>query len=112
MALNNNASAEFFKKENVQGPVFNNYDIGSYLIYYLFPQERVFVDNRPESYPASFFKEIYIPMQEKEYNFNAIFFSHCDYTPWGQKFLINRLNDKDWVPVFADQFIAKTDLIF
>jgi hypothetical protein len=109
----NNASAQFFKEKGIQGPIFNNYDIGSYLIFHLFPKEKVFVDNRPEAYPASFFQEIYIPIQEnedawqklsEEYNFNAIFFSYHDITPWAQKFLINRINDENWAPVFADNF--------
>jgi len=110
---NNNASADFFKKEYIKGPIFNNYDIGSYLIYNLFPQEKVFVDNRPEAYSVPFFQKIYIPMQEDEniwktqdekYNFNVIFFSYRDYTPWAQNFLINRINDKNWAPVFVDQY--------
>lgn len=108
-----NLSAEFFKKEKIQGPIFNNYDIGGYLIYHLFPKEKVFVDNRPEAYPASFFEKIYIPMQNDEkiwrekdrtYNFNVIFFSYRDYTPWAQKFLIDRINDPSWAPVFADDY--------
>lgn len=108
-----NASAQFFKKLNIQGPVFNNYDIGGYLIYHLFPDERVFVDNRPEVYPASFFEDIYVPMQEdnsvwerqaKLFNFNCVYFSHLDYTPWGQKFLVERVKDNLWAPVFADSY--------
>ena len=123
LAPNNNASAIFFKKENVKGPIFNNFDIGSYLDYYLFSQEKVFVDNRPDAYSVSFFQKIYIPMQEddnvwkeqdKKYNFNAIFFSYYDYTPWGQKFLITRIGDKNWAPIFADQyaiiFLKRNDL--
>jgi hypothetical protein len=111
---NINASAEFFKKENLKGPIFNNYDIGSYLIFHLFPQEKVFVDNRPEAYPVNFFNEVYIPMQEnhdvwlkqdKNYNFNVIFFSHRDLTPWAQNFLIERIQDPFWAPVFADQYV-------
>lgn len=110
---NNDASARFFLKENIQGPILNNYDIGSYLIYHLFPKYRVFVDNRPEAYPNVFFQKIYIPLQndeekwqteEQRYNFNAIFFSHRDLTPWAQKFLINRVNDSSWAPVFADPY--------
>jgi len=108
-----NRSAEFFKQQNIKGPIFNDYDIGGYLIYHLFPKKRVFVDNRPEVYPASFFQKVYIPMQEKEtiwqkeqarYNFNAIFFARSDVTPWGQKFLIERVKDKNWIPVFVDKF--------
>ena len=108
-----NKAAEFFKRENLKGPIFNNYDIGGYLIYHLYPGERVFVDNRPEAYPANFFQNVYIPMQEdekiwqeqdKKYNFNVIFFSHQDVTPWGQKFLIERVKDINWVVIYADQY--------
>lgn len=107
-----NLSAEFFLKNNIKGPIFNNYDIGGYLIFYLFPEERVFTDNRPEAYPSFYFKEEYIPMQEKEevwqklnkhYNFNVIFFYWHEITPWGQNFLIKRINDPEWAPVFVDE---------
>lgn len=107
----NAAPAEFFRKHALRGPVFNNYDIGGYLIYHLFPQERPFVDNRPEAYSVAFFQEEYIPMQESDerwesalvrYGFNTIFFYWRDATPWAQRFLIARLGDPEWVPVFAD----------
>jgi len=110
---NINASAEFFKDNALKGPVFNNYDIGGYLIYHLFPKEKVFVDNRPEAYSVSFFENQYIPMQENEnvwkemnekYGFNIIFFYRKDITPWAQPFLIRRIEDSDWVPVFVDNF--------
>jgi hypothetical protein len=113
LAPGNALAAEFFIKENIQGPILNNYDIGGYLIYHLFPMHRVFVDNRPEAYPADFFQKIYIPLQEnssvfkeqeKAYKFNCIFFSHWDITPWGQKFLIERVSDREWAPVFADGY--------
>lgn len=106
-------SAEFFKQNNIQGPIFNDYDIGGYLIYNLFPGQKVFVDNRPEAYPVSFFQDVYIPAQqdenrwkqlEEQYHFNAIFFSYRDLTPWAQTFLVNRVKDPQWAPVFADGY--------
>jgi hypothetical protein len=102
---------EFFLKEGLHGPIFNNYDIGGLLILGLFPRERVFVDNRPEAYPASFFQDLYIPVQEdagrwqearRRFGFNAIVFGYRDLTPWGQKFLAARLDDSAWAPVYAD----------
>lgn len=108
-----NQAADFFKQNNLFGPIFNNYDIGGYLIYHLFPKEKAFVDNRPEAYPSSFFKEKYIPMQEQEliwqelserYGFNAIFFYRLDATPWAQPFLIKRIDDQKWIPVFVDDY--------
>ena len=102
---------EFFQRARLQGPILNNYDIGSYLIYYLYPTQRVFVDNRPESYPAEFFKQVYIPLQTDEirwkeadqrYQFDVIFFYRLDATPWGQDFLIRRVFDPAWAPVYVD----------
>jgi hypothetical protein len=109
----NEQAAEFFLKENLEGPIFNNYDNGGYLIYFLYPKEKVFVDNRPEAYPKEFFEKTYIPMQEseekwreaeKEYRFNAIFFYRHDLTPWGQNFLVSRIKDSIWAPVYVDDW--------
>ncbi len=107
-----NASAEFFQEMEIQGPIFNNYDIGGYLIFHFFPKWRVFVDNRPEAYSVSFFEYVYIPMQENEfiwkkvderYQFNCIFFAWRDRTPWAQPFLLRRVRDPQWAPVYFDR---------
>lgn len=107
-------SAQFFIQNNIKGPIFNNYDIGSYLVFHLFPKEKVFVDNRPEAYPVGFFKDVYIPMQESndvwkkvdaKYNFNSIFFMRNDMTPWAQEFLVRiAKDDEEWVPVYFDSY--------
>lgn len=104
-------SAEFFRKTGLRGPIFNNYDIGSFLIYHLHRTERVFVDNRPEAYSVAFFDSIYGPMQSDEavwlamqdrYGFNVIWFYRHDETEHAQPFLIRRTQDPEWVPVFVD----------
>ena len=106
-------AADFFITNNLKGPIFNNFDIGSYLDYRLYPKEKVFVDGRPEAYPASFFQDIYIPMQldenrfEKEnqkYKFNTIFFSHTDQTPWGENFIKQVAKNNKWKLVYLDDF--------
>ena len=106
-------SAVFFIKNNLNGPIFNNYDIGSYLIFYLFPKEKVFVDNRPEAYTKAFFEHIYKDAQndfktwqklDKKYQFNIIFFSHRDQTPWGQNFLVTMVNKSLFVPIYVDEY--------
>lgn len=110
----NKKAAEFIKKYNIQEPIFNNYDIGGYLIFNLWPEKSVFVDNRPEAYPNDFFQEVYIPMQEDDevweeqleiYKFKTIIFSHLDYTPWGQQFLERITKDKNWKTVFKDEYV-------
>ncbi|RJQ38458.1 hypothetical protein C4559_01575 [Candidatus Microgenomates bacterium] len=107
-------AADFFLENNLKGPIFNNFDIGSYLDYRFYNKEKVFVDGRPEAYPVSFFQDTYIPMQynpktfdetSKKYNFNAIFFSHSDQTPWGIEFLKQIVNNKEWKIVYLDYYI-------
>jgi hypothetical protein len=104
-------SIDFIKQNEIHGPIFNNYDIGGMMIFALWPQEKVFVDNRPETYPASFFSDIYIPMQQKtsvwqselqKENFNVIYFQRLDMTPWAQQFLVTRVSDPAWAPVYVD----------
>lgn len=103
---------DFFLEQNLHGPIFNNFDIGSYLIYRLYPKEKVFIDGRPEAYPATFIQQTYIPMQEdlgifeqvdKQYHFQAIFFSHTDMTPWGQKFLGEIVKNNNWKTIYLDE---------
>jgi len=104
-------AVDFVKENNIEGPMFNNFDIGGYLIWKL-PDEKVFVDNRPEAYSVEFFSETYKPMQENEekwkefsekYGINFIFFGHTDATPWGQTFLKNIVGDPDWKVVFINE---------
>ena len=104
----------FFEKNKLNGPLFNNFDIGSYLSYELYPQEKVFIDGRPEAYPASFIQDIYIPMQEdanvfaktaEKYKFNTIIFSHTDQTPWAMTFLKTILTNPDWKTIYLDPMI-------
>lgn len=107
-----NDSAEFYNQNKIAAPLFNNYDIGSYLIYHL-KDQKVFVDNRPEAYKADFLQGVYVKAQEEgeawrkldeKHNFNSIFFSHRDFTPWGQAFLIARVQDSAWAPVYVDGY--------
>ncbi len=108
-------SLTFFQKENLKGPIFNNFDIGSYIAYRLYPSEKVFVDGRPEAYPSEFFQETYISMQEdkekfremdKKYGFNTIVFSHTDQTPWAETFLSFIVKEPEWKTVYIDSAIV------
>ena len=105
-------AVNFVKGHKIEGPLFNNFDIGGYLIWQFYPEERVFVDNRPEGYSVKFFEEIYKPMQEnpekwkelsEKYGINYIFFGHQDNTPWAQEFLSNIKKDKDWPVVYVNE---------
>lgn len=106
---------DFVLAHNLDGPIYNNFDIGSYIIYKAYPKYQVFVDGRPEAYPAQFFTGIYIPSQsdynnfkevEKIYNFRTIIFSHTDQTPWARTFLSSVIKDEGWKLVYLDDFMA------
>ena len=117
----NGAAAEFFLKEKIQGPIFNNFDVAGYLVYYLYPEQRVFVDNRPEAYPVAFFSDVYFPMQSDEakwaaisrhYGFNVIVFNYRERSVRGEQFIIRRVLDPMWAPVYFDKdiiILAKRD---
>ena len=105
----------FVKESNLRGPMFNNFDIGGYLIWKLYPEERVFVDNRPEAYPVEFFEKIYKPMQRdsvvwKEvseyYGIRLVFFAHKEATPWAQAFLERMSQDSAWRMAYFNEEIV------
>jgi hypothetical protein len=107
-------AADFYLINNISGPLFNNFDIGSYIAYRMYPKEKVFIDGRPEAYPANFIQGVYIPLQEdpklfseatKKYGFNAIFFSHTDMTPWANAFLQEIIKSPDWQTVYLDDTV-------
>lgn len=103
----------FFREHGLEGPIFNNFDIGSHLIYELFPRERVFVDNRPEAYPEAFFRDVYLPALrdpgawsrvQADYRFNAIILHYPEIDPLDNPFLRARVLDPEWAPVFGNAY--------
>lgn len=113
---------DFVLSNNLAGPVFNNFDIGSYIIYRGYlpagrqgPDYRVFIDGRPEAYPASFIQGIYVPAQydygkfkilNQETGFKTIIFSHTDQTPWAANFLKEVIKDLSWSLVYVDDYMV------
>lgn len=108
-----NAAGEFFHAADLKGPVFNDADVGSYLIYHLYPQERVFADNRFGDAYSSDFWNTYISMianesvwkeQQERYGFDTIFFYQYDGVADGRGFLTRRMKDPEWAFIYADTF--------
>jgi hypothetical protein len=100
-------AADFLRAGNLQGPLLNNFNIGGYLIHYLYPQYGIYVDSRPEAYPPNFLYEKYNgPLNDEElwarlldeYHFNIIFFSHS--STWEEAFCARRAGDPNWATVF------------
>lgn len=107
-------AAQFIIDQNLKGPIFNDADAGSYLIYYLYPKERVFVDNRfGDAYSADFLTKVYLPAIQNEdvwqadlkrYGFNTIFFYQYDDVLGGRQFLQSRMHDPAWALVYAGTY--------
>ncbi len=93
--------------------IFNNYDIGGYLIWHQLHPNYVYFDNRPEAYPQEFVEGEVIRSQVDEemwketlakHEIELIVFNRYDQTTWGQPFLIRRLQDPEWSPIHFDSF--------
>ena len=107
-------AARFFLDNGLKGPVFNDADIGSYLIYYLYPRERVFVDNRfGDAYSAPFFRDVYLAAfadeqkwleTEERYGINSIFIFQYDKGENIRPFLYRRTDDPTWALVYGDSY--------
>lgn len=108
-------AVDFAYDNDLPQPFYNNFDIGSYLIYRGFPVYKVFVDGRPEAYPKKFFQEVYIPSQsdyskfkvlEQNLSLETVIFSHTDQTPWGRSFLQSLSKDPTWKLSFIDDYMV------
>lgn len=107
---------KFFKANNLKGPIFNDTDIGSYLIGTLYPKEKVFTDNRfGDAYSSEFFSDIYLPALrnedswkelDKSYNFNTIIFYHYDALDGARDFLYRRIYDPAWAWIYLDNSVV------
>jgi hypothetical protein len=109
-----NDAAEFLQSNRIAGPVFDDFDIGSYLIFHRFHPgggDQVFIDGRPEAYPPGFIQDLYIRALSDEdvwhqidgrYQFEAIVISMQDGFPPIEKFILSRVRDPEWAPVFTD----------
>lgn len=74
-------AANFIIKNNIHGPLFNSFDAGGYITFYLYPEIKPFTDNRPEAYPADFLQKEFVSVIKnqddwekisKKYNFNIV----------------------------------------
>ncbi|HOE27312.1 MAG TPA: hypothetical protein PK696_06420 [bacterium] len=97
-------AVDFVEKNRVEGPIFNSYGIGGYLIWRLHPREKVFVDGRVEMYGTEFLEtymrywmpEVWDGYVERYGISCAIIDREPDYTT-------RHLDDSpDWALVFFD----------
>ena len=108
------AAIDFLRTNPIQGNMFNNDEIGDYVIYWLYPRYKVFIDGRSDMYGEPILKE-YVKVAHIEpgwkdvlakYDINYIFF----YT---DSVLVRHLmTDAGWAKIYADNvasiFLRKT----
>lgn len=108
-------ATDFFIANNLKGPIYNNYNIGNYLEYRLYPKERIFVDGNPEEYPKEFFENVYNPSEnsygefknaEKIYKFNTVFYEHRNQTQNQNPVLAGLIRDKNWKMIFLNSSVV------
>lgn len=112
---NADGAIEFISKNRIRGPIFNNYNIGNYLEYRLYPNEKVFVDGRPEGYPKAFFEKDYYPSERdfqvfmrvvKKYGIKTVFYEHKNQTQTVNPLLMGLASSKDWKMVYLNSSIV------
>lgn len=108
-------AVDFLINNNIRGNIYNNFGIGSYLEYRLYPREKAFIDNRPEAYPPDFLQNTYrqslispnvFNQVDDKYNFNVIFIDHVDSSQDTRKFLNWLSQDKEWSIVYLNNMIV------
>lgn len=104
------AAVDFFEENQLTGPIFNNFESGDYLSYRLFPDEKVFIDARPEAYPVSFIQQVYVPMhrdnvifkrEDSKYHFNTLFLTYTASESF-YSLIKNRISDREWQLVYLN----------
>ena len=107
--------AGFILQHQLKGPIFNDFNVGSMLIWKLYHNERVFIDGRGDAYSSQFYNKIYLPMLEsregwlehsERYGINLIVLGHDEASPDIERFLAERLKDPKWRLVYVDESVT------
>lgn len=97
-------SIEFIEKEGINGNIFNSYNWGGYLIWKMYPDQKVYIDGRCDMYGEDFvtrFVDIYTTKPGWE---NALKEDQIDYVlVEPNTYLAYALKENpDWITVFSD----------
>ncbi len=112
ITIGSQEAGEFIRDNDISGPLINDFNSGGYASWYLFPELQLFVDNRPEAFPANFFVDEYTPMLidedvwykvEEKYSPNVILLGFEGAPKQVTYFTAKRIQDPGWVPVFINK---------
>lgn len=108
-------AGDFYLANHLPANVYNNFDIGSYLDYILYPHQQTFVDGRPEAFPKSFFIDTYYNSEHdprvferitQHYNINTVVWDITDYTDESVTFLFHITRNPLWKFIYLDEHTA------
>ena len=100
---------DFLARSGIQGPLFNDHDLGGFMIWRLWPQYRVFLDSRAfiydPDYLAAYSRALHSDRGWKalsdRYQFRLAAILHLS---GGVGTLLRSLSqDPDWIPVYLDE---------
>jgi len=102
------AAAGFLQRTKPQGRIFNIMAFGGYLIYRLWPEQRVYVDGRLDVYPPGFLHRYHRMMdtgdgweeQVLQYEIAAALVDYKESSPAGDDLRERLRRDPDWACVF------------
>ena len=112
-------AVEFIMEHNIPGPLFNDYLIGGYMIWSMYPHYKVFIDPRYQPYVNGVWEDFLRFRQkpdpgeldnlEAKYPFKAALIHHVLYNDLANVFAVS----PDWEMVFVDNiavvFVIKTE---
>jgi tetratricopeptide (TPR) repeat protein len=103
-------AADFIVEHKLPGNLFNLFNCGSYLVYRLYPERKVFIDGRTELYGGDFFKDYLkilslnrntINVLFKKYNINTVLLSENSVET--SKLARYFFDEPDWALVYFDE---------
>ncbi|MFH1428385.1 MAG: hypothetical protein ABIH39_01455 [Candidatus Margulisiibacteriota bacterium] len=65
-------AVQYIKEHNIKGHFFHHYNCGGYLIWHLWPQNKVFIDGRNEVHGLRFLEDEYLVMLNTGTNWQAV----------------------------------------
>ncbi|WP_419176067.1 hypothetical protein [Desulfosediminicola sp.] len=114
-------ATDFIVDNEIQGRMFNTYGYGGYLIYRLYPDQKVFIDGRADMYGDDFLKKYKkinngLPDWEKEFDHYDIDYVLCERQAPIRQLLLTRgdfklVYDDEYSSVLVKDISRFTDLI-
>ncbi|MBI5651563.1 MAG: hypothetical protein HZC40_14140 [Chloroflexi bacterium] len=100
------AAVDFLQKENLPGALYNSYGWGGYLIWRLYPAERVFIDGRADVYGDAFIEDVFL----KAYRGGADWRTPLEQSAVrvvliepGAPLAVQLAREREWQKVYEDQ---------